>query len=211
MLALWNTRLLADYAKVDPRVRQLGYVVKHWAKKRAINEPYHGTLSSYAFLLMVINFLQQRRPPVLPCLQALLGDSGPQVRATVEGFELAYCTASASFVKRNNESLGELLASFFRFFAHDFDWSTQVVSVRTGRLLSKTEKEWTKHLAKDKNWFALEDPFETTHNLGRVVDRNTLKGIRAEFARAYRVLTRGGDLDEVCQPYKSFQEHNKEK
>lgn len=212
MLALSNTRLLSDYAKLDPRVRQLGYVIKHWAKKRAINEPYHGTLSSYALLLMLINFLQLRRPPVLPCLQQMKDETGPHNKVIVEGFDCTYYTniqRLLSFGSRNAESIGELLAAFFRFYSHEFDWNNQVVSVRTGQLLTKSEKEWAKHLAKDKSFFALEDPFEITHNLGRVVDRNTLKAIRAEFARAFRILTRGGDLEEICHPFVPFNEHNK--
>ncbi len=57
VLALHNTRMIAEYAKIDPRVRQLAYVVKHWAKKRQLNHPYQGTLSSYAWVLLVINII----------------------------------------------------------------------------------------------------------------------------------------------------------
>ena len=64
-LALSNTQMLADYAALDPRMRVMGYVIKWWAKARKINEPYSGTLSSYALLLMIVNFLQMRQPPVL--------------------------------------------------------------------------------------------------------------------------------------------------
>lgn len=68
-LALANSALVRDYAAVDPRLRALAYLVKHWARERKVNDPYRGTLSSYAYVLMIINFLQTREPPVLPCLQ----------------------------------------------------------------------------------------------------------------------------------------------
>ncbi|CAA3007664.1 UTP:RNA uridylyltransferase 1 [Olea europaea subsp. europaea] len=72
VLAVVNTKLLRDYAYIDVRLRQLAFIVKHWAKTRGVNETYRGTLSSYAYVLMCINFLQQRRPAILPCLQVLL-------------------------------------------------------------------------------------------------------------------------------------------
>ena len=46
-LALHNTLLLRTYAQLDPRVRQLALLVKHWAKCRQVNTARDGTLSSY--------------------------------------------------------------------------------------------------------------------------------------------------------------------
>lgn len=46
-------------------------VVKHWAKQRAVNDSYRGTLSSYCYVLMCIHLLQTRSPPVLPSLQQM--------------------------------------------------------------------------------------------------------------------------------------------
>ena len=46
-------------------------VVKHWAKQRAVNDSYRGTLSSYCYVLMCIHLLQTRNPPVLPSLQQM--------------------------------------------------------------------------------------------------------------------------------------------
>ncbi|MCO5564125.1 hypothetical protein L7F22_017781 [Adiantum nelumboides] len=51
MLAVVNTKLLHDYAQIDVRLRQLAFMVKHWAKCRQVNETYRGTLSSYAYVL----------------------------------------------------------------------------------------------------------------------------------------------------------------
>lgn len=59
-LAIQNTTLLRTYSLIDPRVRYLAYIIKHWAKKRHINNPADGTLSSYGYLLCLIHFLQVR-------------------------------------------------------------------------------------------------------------------------------------------------------
>lgn len=48
VLAVVNTKLLRDYAQIDDRLRQLAFLVKHWARSRRVNITYQGTLSSYA-------------------------------------------------------------------------------------------------------------------------------------------------------------------
>ena len=71
ILAIVNTKLLKDYGAIDGRLLQLVFVVKLWAKRRQVNDSYRGTLSSYCYVLMCIHLLQQRSPPILPCLQAM--------------------------------------------------------------------------------------------------------------------------------------------
>ena len=39
--------------------------VKYWAKRRSINDPYRGSPSSYAYVLLVINYLQTTSLPQL--------------------------------------------------------------------------------------------------------------------------------------------------
>lgn len=91
-LALRNTQLLHQYSRIDPRVRALAYTVKHWARARKINNASGGTLSSYAYILMVLHFLQSAAAgvggggkggrdglepvPVVPNLQLLPPDWG---------------------------------------------------------------------------------------------------------------------------------------
>ncbi|CAF1401308.1 unnamed protein product, partial [Adineta steineri] len=68
-LAVENTRLLKTYTEIHFRVSQLGYMLKHLVKICDIGDASKGTLSSYAYINMVIHFLQQIQPPVLPILQ----------------------------------------------------------------------------------------------------------------------------------------------
>ncbi|RLN57010.1 hypothetical protein BBJ29_005750 [Phytophthora kernoviae] len=70
-LAQRNTSLLRAYARADPRVRMLAYVMKRFVKQRRMNCAAEGTLSSYGYLLLLIHYLQRQDPPVLPVLQAL--------------------------------------------------------------------------------------------------------------------------------------------
>jgi len=40
-VAVKNTRLVKTYIQLDERVRSLAMIVKHWTKKRVINEGEH--------------------------------------------------------------------------------------------------------------------------------------------------------------------------
>lgn len=71
-LALENTRLLLSYAMVDPpRLRTLVLFLKVWTKRRKLNSPYTGTLSSYGYTLMVLFFLAQVKSECLVCFSEL--------------------------------------------------------------------------------------------------------------------------------------------
>jgi len=186
-LAVLNTRLLRDYAQLDPRLRQLVYAVKHWARRRCVNEPYTGTLSSYCYVLMCIHLLQTRSPPILPCLQAM----NHTFRRDVEGLAVGYCDdlrPLAGAGARNGESLADLLLAFFTYWARQHDYGQSVVCVRTGGTVSKRRKGWTTRVGTERHLICVEDPFEVSHDLGRVVDKRSIVVLREEFERAERIL-----------------------
>eukprot|EP00245_Coleochaete_scutata_P003226 TRINITY_DN14662_c0_g2_i3.p1 TRINITY_DN14662_c0_g2~~TRINITY_DN14662_c0_g2_i3.p1 ORF type:complete len:1149 (-),score=216.24 TRINITY_DN14662_c0_g2_i3:878-4324(-) len=183
ILAVTNTKLLHDYAQIDERLRQLAFCVKHWAKRRQINETYRGTLSSYAYVLMCIFFLQQRKPAILPCLQEMrpitysvkVGDITVAYHDRVEELQ--------NIGSANRETLGELLTAFFEYWAFRHDYNRAVISVRTGGYLTKDQKDWTRRVGNERHLICIEDPFEVSHDLGRVVDRNSIRILRDEFHR----------------------------
>ena len=86
-LAQENTRMLALYASIDERARQLGYLVKLFAKTIGIGDASKGSLSSYAYLLMMIFYLQQVEPPVLPVLQQFGLEANPRGKKNVRNSE----------------------------------------------------------------------------------------------------------------------------
>lgn len=100
-----------------------------------------GTLSSYTWICLIINFLQTRDPPILPSLQA----RPHKKRITPEGLMCSFdddLNALSNYGKKNKQSLGELLFQFFRYYAHDLNYERYVISVREGKLLSKEAKGW---------------------------------------------------------------------
>ncbi|XP_072988802.1 uncharacterized protein [Typha latifolia] len=187
LLAVANTKLLRDYAKIDRRLRQLAFIVKHWAKSRRVNETYQGTLSSYAYVIMCIHFLQLRRPAILPCLQAMKAT----YVAKVDNMECAYfdqVDELRNFGAQNKESIGRLLWAFFHYWAYCHDYTNDVISIRTGSIISKLAKDWTRRIGNDRHLICIEDPFEISHDLGRVVDKYSIKILREEFERAADIL-----------------------
>ncbi|KFK37353.1 hypothetical protein AALP_AA4G245700 [Arabis alpina] len=187
VLAVVNTKLLRDYARIDARLRQLAFIVKHWAKSRRVNETYQGTLSSYAYVLMCIHYLQLRRPPILPCLQEM----DPTYSVRVNNIRCVYfdnVERLSNFGSNNRETIAELVWGFFNYWAYAHDYSNTVVSVRTGSILGKREKDWTRRVGNDRHLICIEDPFETSHDLGRVVDKFSIRVLREEFERAAKIM-----------------------
>ncbi|PKA47743.1 poly(A) RNA polymerase GLD2 [Apostasia shenzhenica] len=136
LLAVVNTKLLKDYAQIDERLRQLAFIVKYWAKSRRVNETYQGTLSSYAYVLMCIHFLQSRKPAILPCLQGM----DATYKAIVDGTECAYfdqVDKLRSFGAQNKETISQLIWGFFHYWAYHHDYTNDVISVRTGSIIRK--------------------------------------------------------------------------
>ncbi|WVR04435.1 hypothetical protein IAU60_001438 [Kwoniella sp. DSM 27419] len=217
-LAIENTRLLLTYATIDPaRVRTLVLFLKVWSKRRRINSPYRGTLSSYGFTLMVLYFLVHvKQPPVLPNLQRIMPMRPMEEEEVMLEGRNVYFFDDVETLRRewssvNFESVGELLIDFFRFFSHDFQFNNSVLSLRAGQL-TKESKGWVNdidvgglnEMARDRNRLCIEDPFEISYNVARTVTKDGLYTIRGEFMRATRILTQRPDravlaLAELCR------------
>ena len=54
-LALENTRMIKTYVQIDPRVRPLAMIIKHWTKKRIVNDA--GKRSIESMLLICLTFV----------------------------------------------------------------------------------------------------------------------------------------------------------
>ncbi|WVQ84006.1 hypothetical protein IAT38_006151 [Cryptococcus sp. DSM 104549] len=217
-LAIENTRLLLTYATIDPaRVRTLVLFLKVWSKRRRINSPYRGTLSSYGFTLMVLYYLVHvKQPPVLPNLQRIMPMRPlEEEEVMLEGRNVYFFddveTLRREWSSVNFESVGELLVDFFRFFSHDFQFNNSVLSLRAGQL-TKESKGWVNdidvgglnEMARDRNRLCIEDPFEISYNVARTVTKDGLYTIRGEFMRATRILTQRPEravlaLAELCR------------
>ncbi|CAF3156096.1 unnamed protein product [Rotaria socialis] len=184
MLAIENTRLLKAYADIDPRVSQLGYMIKHLAKSCDIGDASRGTLSSYAYIIMVIHFLQQIKPSVLPVLQQLSDNQ------TTKDSMYKKCSKwnvyfydnlheiNNLWKNENKLSVGKLWIEFLRFYTEQFNYDEHVVTIRQFEPLLKYEKGWFRQT------IAVEDPFELNHNLAGGLSIRNWTLIRRVLIRA---------------------------
>ncbi|ORX82661.1 Nucleotidyltransferase [Basidiobolus meristosporus CBS 931.73] len=201
-ISLRNTEMIRTYVAIDPRVRLLVMIIKYWTKRRVLNDAgVGGTLSTYTWVNMILNFLQMRNPPVLPNLQSMAKDR-PDMLAIIDGVDTSFYDDFHSLIgfgDKNKETLGGLLFGFFKYFAHEFDYDRHVVSLREGGHLLKTDKGW--HTGKLFRVLCVEEPFSPDRNLGNSADEWSIEGIREEFKRAYDILAKKNDLKLMCQRY----------
>ncbi|KAH6854811.1 hypothetical protein B0I37DRAFT_410866 [Chaetomium sp. MPI-CAGE-AT-0009] len=196
-LALENTRMVRTYVSIDDRVRPLAIIIKYWTRRRIINDAaFGGTLSSYTWICMIIAFLQLREPPVLPALHQrhnlkLVKPDGTRSEFADDIPKLR------GFGAKNKDSLATLLFQFFRFYAHEFDYDKHALSIRTGRLLTKTEKKW--HIGSN-NALCIEEPFNTIRNLGNTADDTSFRGLHMELRRAFDLIAEG-KFEQCCEEY----------
>ena len=150
---------------------------------------------------MIINFLQTRNPPILPSLHQI----PPQNNDRTQPIESTFADSLESlrwYGIDNKETLGQLLFQFFRYYGFDVNYDEIVVSVRHGRLLSRKEKGWdASSLSKEgRDRLCVEEPINTSRNLGNSADPTAFRGIHLEIRRAF-TLSGNGQLDKVCEQY----------
>ncbi|KAJ5146030.1 PAP/25A-associated [Penicillium bovifimosum] len=196
-LALENTRMIRTYVEVDERVRPLAMAIKHWTKRRNLNDAaLGGTLSSYTWICLIISFLQLRDPPILPSLQARPHKKRTTPDGVVCSFDDDLKTLS-QFGRKNKQSVGELLFQFFRYYGHEIDYENNVISVRDGTLIDKEAKGWHLQL---NNRLCVEEPFNTFRNLGNTADDTSFRGLHLELRRAFKYIA-NGDLAQCCEQF----------
>jgi hypothetical protein len=153
-----------------------------------------------AFMLLLIFFLQSSRAQsLLPSVASVFHSIQTERTLSAVCHRLDSLSVSAqsdsTFGSTEHESVGALLCGFFRFYACDFNVDDDVVSVRTGLPLAKASK-WSR----TPPWrISIEDPFEISHDVGRVVfNRIGQELLHKEFRRAYEMAMGGHRLEAIC-------------
>ena len=153
---------------------------------------------------MILNFLQTRKPPILPSLQQQQ-HTPPKI---IGGVNVAFdhsTNAYRGFGAKNTDSLGSLIFQFFRYYGHELDFEDSVMSVRLGKVITKSEKGW--NLLQD-NRLCVEEPFNIGRNLGNTADDTSMRGIHIELRRAFKKVSEG-DLEGCCEQYIRPQEEGR--
>uniref|UniRef100_A0A8C4R214 Speckle targeted PIP5K1A-regulated poly(A) polymerase n=1 Tax=Eptatretus burgeri TaxID=7764 RepID=A0A8C4R214_EPTBU len=185
-LALHNTKFLHFCTDLDERIRPLVYVIRYWAKQKQLaGNPFGGgpLLNNYALTLLLLHFLQQTDPPVLPSLRHLRNLAGKE-QCIVDGHD---CTFVADTTKversKNTDELRVLLSGFFKFYG-DFEFTNMVISLEDGTALPRTSFKGggsdESQLPLRFSIITLQDPFETFHNVAGNVNERAARRFRRE-------------------------------
>eukprot|EP00931_Biecheleriopsis_adriatica_P119894 TRINITY_DN9506_c0_g1_i1.p1 TRINITY_DN9506_c0_g1~~TRINITY_DN9506_c0_g1_i1.p1 ORF type:complete len:848 (-),score=196.83 TRINITY_DN9506_c0_g1_i1:64-2244(-) len=204
-LGIRNSLLLDCYCRFDQRIAQLGRLVKDWAKRHELVGTADGFLNSYAYMLLVIYYLQTRNPPVAPNLQKLAEKSVPVWEAK-HGVDDKWETKFVEDVHKlppseSKKSIGELFTGFFKFYSQSFDWSQNAVCSRLSGPNQGVDKFSLSTTTFPEQWY-VEDPFDLKHNLAGRCSPGGRERILKEMRNALSVLQSSGSVFEVCGPTK---------
>lgn len=194
---LANTHLLRAYSQLHPAVRDLGIAVKLWARSSGVCGASLGNLSSYTFNLLTIYYLQVDPDVRLPCLPAdafaahayhgegLRTDCSPDPRIQ----EVSWTTALP---------VAELLVRFFRFYAEDFRWGTEVASIRLGRRLEHDDANFQLLRERWSCRMHVEDPYQWERNLNCVLGEPEEAKLHASFVASSLHMQAGAEALLLC-------------
>uniref|UniRef100_A0A8D0AZF8 polynucleotide adenylyltransferase n=1 Tax=Salvator merianae TaxID=96440 RepID=A0A8D0AZF8_SALMN len=190
VVGIRNTFLLRTYAYIESRVRPLVLVVKKWARYCGINDASRGTLNSYSLVLMVLHYLQTLPEPVLPSLQKSYPVSFDPA------MQLHFVHQAPSnippYISKNNSTLGDLLLGFLKYYATEFDWSSQMISVREAKAIPRPHGiEWT------NKFICVEEPFDRTNTARAVHEKQKFDIIIDEFRKSWQGLRDRRDLNSI--------------
>ncbi|UKJ99995.2 hypothetical protein MACK_000061 [Theileria orientalis] len=211
VLAVANSILVGTYVSFEPRVRNMILLLKMWAKSKSINDRSRGTLSSFAISLMVIHFLQNCSPPILPSLQDLAFSTN-ELPNYVAGVDCRFSTdmnkirAELNFLSKGKvNSLDDrtLLINFFRYYGwynvHSQGKPILIRSVdlsefnmRYGADMEDPDANLDKSMISNP-YLHVDNPFEIGIDVANISIHQRSR-ITNEFRKAYQSLRAGNTL-----------------
>ncbi|KAK0424674.1 hypothetical protein QR680_008786 [Steinernema hermaphroditum] len=202
-VAIKNTHLLSHYSTFDWRLCPLVSVIKEWAKRRGMNDANKSSFTSYSLVLMVIHYLQcGLDKPTLPSLQKMYPKRFSEkndVRTLKMQIEKPFEFPSADEWDYDySASLCDLLLGFLRYYAYEFDFNHDAISVRLGQ---RTDRAF---VAKNSSPFntlsqwrciCIEEPFTLSNTAHSIYDEVIFEAIKGAFRSGHEELDMNRDLD----------------
>eukprot|EP00435_Cladocopium_sp_Y103_P021694 s1577_g5.t1 len=186
-LPIYNSALLKEYCELDGRLRPLACAVKRFAKAANVVGAASKNLSSYAWSLLVVFYLQAvdlnlylpaaAESKKLVSLQSLSNSREVKLEGRVfdVGFKRLADMTPAESTEFSCKGIEDafpwraLVLGFFKFYSEDVDLDRTVLSVRCGRALPIKDAGLGPHI---------EDPFDPEHQLGSVLSDTRREAFR---------------------------------
>jgi len=178
-----NAELLARCCEQLPLTRDLALLVQYWARNRGIIYASGGHLPPYAWNVLTVFFLQvsdgngkQMLPP--------LTDKHTKIRD-----------------QPIQKTVAMLLKEFFHFYHNNFNFKREVVSASTGVRRQRSRPIARDCLLQDEGCrevaLAIEDPFDTSEDLGLSMTAFGVFRLREEISRASTMCTQQSSLSDL--------------
>lgn len=193
-----NTHLLLSYSELDTRVPALVQFIKFWAKCQNINDASQGSISSYSLVLMVLHYLQYGcSPAVLPSLQLMYpGKFDPT--QDIRGIRLD--DKLPPYLSPNHQALGELFYGFLEYFANQFDFNCDAISIRLGKKLRKDVvmyQNTARNPPGQWKYLSIEEPFDLSNTARSVFDANIFARIHRVIRNSWHILRTTRNADRI--------------
>jgi len=207
-LGVKNSELLKAYTDLDPRIQPLILLVKYWAKAKGINDPSNGSISSYAWSIMVLSFMMDigelvsLQNPKLEILQSFArvadvarGKGGTDrvvdVSACyslqgpiIDDFKRSISKYQGSYLWNGPSGVTDLLCKFFGFLGYEYTYQANhalSIGAECGVVIVNNPNSCKLKVL---------DPFEETRNCTSMV-QSKLPHIIQECRNAYLLLSKG--------------------
>ncbi|NWU92746.1 PAPD1 protein, partial [Upupa epops] len=165
-IAIRSSELLYIYGCLDSRVRALVFSVRCWARVHGLTNSVPGAwITNFSLTMMVMFFLQNRSPPVIPTLDQLKALAGEKDTHVIGGYDCSF-VSDLNKIKptKNTESLDVLLGGFFEYFGN-FDFRRNSINLRKGKEVNKPES----------SPLYIWNPFEQDLNISKNVNQPQLE------------------------------------
>ena len=199
-----NSWLLRAYMSQSSLVRAGSVFLKHWSKASAVNYSMKGYLTSYAVNMLWVYYLLRRG--LVTFVDPVADVEGSPQRSPVAGTYIPLLEPAQKDSPAFMREMAEAVYGFFCFYAYEFNWEEEVVSIRRAGLTTKADLGWQRENEirsgpfRDRVWYRLciEDPFEANLNLGRHASVVKALKIRSQFFRA-ALAAAGGDFGAILK------------
>eukprot|EP00448_Togula_jolla_P021662 CAMPEP_0170588860 /NCGR_PEP_ID=MMETSP0224-20130122/11055_1 /TAXON_ID=285029 /ORGANISM="Togula jolla, Strain CCCM 725" /LENGTH=495 /DNA_ID=CAMNT_0010912605 /DNA_START=112 /DNA_END=1599 /DNA_ORIENTATION=- len=206
-MPLHSAAVLMVCGDLEPRATELILLVRRWARDRGISHAAKGHLPPYAWSLLAVYFLQAGSEDGSGLLPPL---AGVERSAALAGKARSHIeSGSERSPSKNTEgqkSTAALFQEFLHFYAKDFNYSNEAVSVRLGRR-APPELALPVHVIVPDSGDAvvvapsIEDPFDVKRNLGSCMTAISLQRLQEELSRADAMCSSGCSLATLLEPW----------
>uniref|UniRef100_A0A667G270 polynucleotide adenylyltransferase n=1 Tax=Lynx canadensis TaxID=61383 RepID=A0A667G270_LYNCA len=96
------------------------------------------------------------------------------------------------YLSKNESNLGDLLLGFLKYYATEFDWNSQMISVREAKAIPRPDGiEWR------NKYICVEEPFDGTNTARAVHEKQKFDMIKDQFLKSWHRLKNKRDLNSI--------------